>query len=354
MPWTPTGRIGPSMKATFDSPEIEYSPMYSYIRALQIEGTYPEDAGAWPISTLRVLKGWGAVTEQSWPYVGDADKWPPQEPPGLDKLAKKRRKNRYQRIRTANECFKGVYSLAGAVTASFRIKKEDWWYNAPGGVIPMPASGVEPNAGHDVAIIPIPRDERPGYFCFANSWGTKWGDRGFGYLSHEYFDQYMIESWFEWVEPFNKRPPGNIPDHGICNLQWGYDDLLFGRQTFVMEVYDATEDERIGWVFAHDMNGQLEAEEFFVRPAYRNQGYGTRLMGLLMERSQTLNRPVLIWLPHPDCSVRHFPAASAFLSKFGFSISGSHVHWAGGIAAKGVLPSMPMVRLQAPQKCSPP
>src|SRR3984885_3033916 len=109
------------MKATFDPPETEYSPMYPYIRALQIEGTYPDDAGAWPISTARVVKGWGMVTKQSWPY--DPRKWPPQEPPGLDKLAKQRRKNRYQRIRTANECFKGVYSLAGAVSASFRIKK---------------------------------------------------------------------------------------------------------------------------------------------------------------------------------------------------------------------------------------
>ena len=208
-----------------DPPETEYSPMYAYVRALQIEGTYPKDAGAWPISTLRVSRGWGTVTEDVFPYVGEPDKWPPKEPPGIDQIAKKRRTNRYQRIRTADECFRGTYSKAGAVNASFEITKE--WFDAPNGVIRMPAAN-EPIVGcHDVAIIPIPRDERPGYLCFANSWGTDWGDRGFGYLSHEFFDRYMVESWFMWADPYCQQPPVKIEKEGVQNLLWGYDDSSF-------------------------------------------------------------------------------------------------------------------------------
>jgi len=77
--------------------------LYGFVRARQLEGTYPGDksTGTWSITPLRVLCGWGAVTEDEWPSPSD---WPPNEPPELDAKAKARRLHHYQRVRSVGEC----------------------------------------------------------------------------------------------------------------------------------------------------------------------------------------------------------------------------------------------------------
>lgn len=50
-----------------------YSPSihYGFVRARQLEGTFPGDkqTGVWPITGRRISYGWGQPPEESWPYL---------------------------------------------------------------------------------------------------------------------------------------------------------------------------------------------------------------------------------------------------------------------------------------------
>jgi GNAT superfamily N-acetyltransferase len=330
-------------------PEIppELNPVYPWIRSRLLEGTWPggPDVGAWPASGNRVQRAWGLVERSDWSYR-PSDGWPPTEPPGLDQLAKKHRNNRYIRIRSAADCEIGIASGIGVVGASFDIVSQDWG-NAPNGYIPVPAEGVIPDVGHCVPLMIVVDehgrileesdsvDEKNRRFGFPNSWGVGWGDRGWGYMTYDYFDQFMNDAWF--IDAFPEPPLP--PQSGIRCVHWAYIDI-FGRKNFVIEVNDWDRDERIGWCFFVEIGTVLEVEEFFVMPAYRRQGYGTGLMQILLDGAKDENRPILFWISHPDWNANQRPITQAFLEKFGFAISGRDVRWASAKAALGMAPPM--------------
>src|SRR5438874_83548 len=83
----------------------EASVLYNYVRGRQLEGTFSDDPniGYWPVTGLRVGKGWGIPNERDWPYITAAE-WPPAEPAGIDTIARRCRSVAYQRITTIDEC----------------------------------------------------------------------------------------------------------------------------------------------------------------------------------------------------------------------------------------------------------
>ena len=61
------------------------------------------------------------------------------------------------------------------------------------GVVPVPAKGSTIVGGH--AIVLVGYDDKTQRFKFANSWGTDWGDKGFGYLPYAYLTDERVEAW---------------------------------------------------------------------------------------------------------------------------------------------------------------
>lgn len=77
--------------------------------------------------------------------------------------------------------------------------------------IPLCAGFYAPRAGHvgmpapqDViweghAVVVVGYADRPqpggGEFTIRNSWGSGWGDGGYGYLPYDYVEQYGVEAW---------------------------------------------------------------------------------------------------------------------------------------------------------------
>ena len=315
-------------------PPLQINGDYPWIRARLLEGTWPgsPDVGAWPTSVQRVVRGWGSVELSDWPNYRPGDEWPPVEPPHLDELAKKHRRNRYIRIRSAADCAKALAKHIGGVHASFEIVGHDW-SNAPEGCIPLPEDGVVPEAGHTVAVALV--DETNQLFAFPNTWGVEWGDHGWGYMTYEYFDRFVTDAWF--VDAMREPQPPR--QSGICYLDWMYHDV-FGRKNIVIEVNDWDRDERIGWCFFVEIGSFFEVEEFFVMPAYRRKGYGTGLIRTLLKAGEIFNRSILFWISHPDWSDKQCPVTEAFLEKFGFSISSRDVPWASAKATSGRTPPL--------------
>lgn len=153
------------------------SRMYNYVRSRQMEGTFPgsPNTGAWISTAMRVMKGWGMLKEALWPYDGDANHWPPNEPQGIDLRAKAHRILAYQRASTVDEC---RILLASNQPVSVAFEIDDSWFDAPKGIISTPDN--QPIIGaHAVSLAGY--DEGAQRFIIRNSWGTAWGDAGYGY-----------------------------------------------------------------------------------------------------------------------------------------------------------------------------
>lgn len=307
------------------------SSQYGFIRSRQLEGSYPGDAetGTWPITTMRVFCGWGAVTEADCPRTMSGKAWPPDEPAGLDTKAKALRCHHYQRIRSAHECCIMLGHLR-RVNAAFEITEQ--WFNAENGVIRMPGPEEPMIGSHCMAIIGF-NSLRFG-FDFANSWGEHWGYRGLGSLPFEYFDKYLVSAWTE-------RGVGALADdhagEGIQTICWGELDFLGNSQhggdvIHGREVYDATSDERIGWSFAVHREGFLDVEEFFVRPQYRGRGHGSQLVKMLLELAGELKRPLRLWVPFADWTASNLPVVERIVDKLGLHLFHADVRWAAAMA----------------------
>lgn len=307
------------------------SSQYGFVRGRQLEGTYPGDAatGTWPITVMRVSFGWGAVTEADCPRTMSGKTWPPAEPPGLDTKAKALRTHNYQRIRSARECCIMLGHLR-RVNAAFEISEQ--WFNAEKGVIRMPGPEEPIIGSHCMAIIGF--NSLHFGFDFANSWGQHWGYRGLGSLPFEYFDEYLVSAWTSrGVGPL----AGYHGGEGIQPICWGELDFLGnslhgGDAIHGRELYDGTNDERIGWTFAVHREGFLDVEELFVRPQYRGQGHGSQLVEMLLELAAKLKRPLRLWVPFADWTPSNLPVVERIVDKLGLRLFHADVRWAAAMA----------------------
>jgi hypothetical protein len=182
------------MSTAQDIPVFVPSGTYNVVRCLQLEGSYPANSqtGCWPITSLRVRRGWGDVPEEAWPNSA-LRSWPPLEPPGMDEIAKKYRIFRYQRIRNPQECLLAVRNRH-PVMAAFEITRE--WFETVNGVIDLPPMDSAIVGSHQVTIIGADESftvfsgsERK-LFLFDNSWGRAWGVDGRGFLTWDFFSRW--------------------------------------------------------------------------------------------------------------------------------------------------------------------
>jgi GNAT superfamily N-acetyltransferase len=313
------------------------SRRYNYIRARQLEGTYPGDPkeGTWPITYNRTLFGWGEVSEEEWPYFRNNDFLDP-EPPGLDKSAKRHRIRHYRRIRNSSEARtilerneRTSRSLSNGrrspqsgwppeVKVAFEITPE--FLDARHGLIRLPSTNSPIIGAHAVPLVRYSRTQN--WFEFINSWGYEWGDHGHGYMPIEFFDEWQIDCWA--IDQTVARFP-NAP--GIHEIRWDAPEPL-GAHLYTFEIYDRKEDERIGWSFATHRGEHLDIEEFYVRPLYRLQGYGSRLAEMVRHLSDEIGTPLRAWIPFADCEETNRPALARIISKLGLNLRRSGVRWA--------------------------
>jgi len=321
-----TGVAAPAADAT-----AGVSSQYTFVRSRQLEGTYPGDpeTGVWPISVNRVGFGWGWVTDADWPRTMSRETWPPPEPPGLDAKAKSKRLYHYQRIRSAYECCITLGHLL-PVNAAFEITAQ--WFNAENGVIQMPGPGEGIVGSHCVCLLGF--DPLRSGFVFLNSWGDKWGAGGLGILPFEYFDKYLVSAW-------SLLGAGSLPDfyacEGVQTICYGGLDFLGnsfhgGDISHIREIYDGSNDERIGWAFAVHREGFLDVEELFVRPQYRGHGHGSQLLEMLLALAADLKRPLRLWVPFADWTPENIPLVERVVEKLGLSLFHANVRWAAAMA----------------------
>jgi len=302
-----------------------YSVMYGYVRSRQLEGTFNNDPsiGCWPITALRIERGWGNPGEERWPY--DDGSWPPKEPAHVDQYAKEKRIFAYQRIRSVTECREALFLQKSYILLSVDMTKG--WRKTLNGQIPLPQKEDKIIAAH--AFLVVGYDDNFKNLKFVNSWGADWGDNGYGYLPYDYFNRYLSEAWVD-IRPkqidINKYTYSSKAIGGV-KMEWRLPSVLHDF-IYGVEIRDSKSDDRKAWGFAFQYDDYLNVEELFVKPKYRERGYCKQLISSFERISKQLSSPLRFWISHLDSNAPNIETILHIADKYGYCLSDSGVQWA--------------------------
>jgi C1A family cysteine protease len=177
------------------------------------------DTGAWLRTTMGALCMFGVPPERYWPY--DTAKYDVEPPAFVYALGQTYQAEKFYRLDPAGTSPQALLDaikkhLAAGVPPMFGFTVYDSMQQAAtGGKIPFPLQTDRVSGGH--AIVAVGYDDaleikhtgatKPtrGAFIIRNSWGTGWGDRGYGYLPYEYVLQRLAVDWWvlvkaEWLD----------------------------------------------------------------------------------------------------------------------------------------------------------
>lgn len=179
------------------------------------------DTGAFLRTTMNALVLFGVLPEKFYPYnIEEFDNEPPAfcyayaqnyqalkyinlDPPETQK------DELLLRIKT---------NLAAGLTSMFGFTVYNSIWNAKDGKIPFPCGKEKVEGGHAIMAVGYDNNlqiENPncdkkttGALLIRNSWGTKWGDEGYGWLPYEYVLKGLAQDWWtlldsEWFDTGN-------------------------------------------------------------------------------------------------------------------------------------------------------
>jgi C1A family cysteine protease len=177
------------------------------------------DTGAYLRSTIGAMRLFGVPPEEYWEY--DISRFDKEPPAFCYAFASNYQAIKYVRLDKSNltkqalvdsikeNLSKGIPSMFGfTVYESIEQASAD-------GKIPFPCNTEKVLGGHAIMAVGYDNNLKiknngcgevsTGAFLIRNSWGTSWGEQGYGYLPYEYVLQELAVDWWtiikaEWVE----------------------------------------------------------------------------------------------------------------------------------------------------------
>lgn len=188
--------------------DLMLSRAFIYYQARAIEGMTNEDSGASLRDLCKAQQTYGICEEQFMPYVvGDYRRAPTEE--AINNALNYKIKT-YTRLNNIDEIKKSLALNQKPVLMGMYVYAElQSEEAAKTGYIPMPAEEERVLGGHAVLIVGYieptevvkkcflrkTKISTPGYLIVRNSWGEDWGDKGYFYLTYEYFNKYTFDYW---------------------------------------------------------------------------------------------------------------------------------------------------------------
>lgn len=166
----------------------DLSEQWIYYKAREIDGLGPTVAGSTIKSAMQVLYKVGVPTESGWPFH-ESIKSHPENWTSL--IARWSKIGSYARIYGNDQLKASLYSN-GPLVVGIGFFKEIFKVGDDG-IVKEPANPRLCLGGH--AILIIGYDDDTQMFKFKNSWGSEWGQGGYGYISYNYILRYMWDAW---------------------------------------------------------------------------------------------------------------------------------------------------------------
>lgn len=165
------------------------------------------DSGAELRNAMGALALFGAPPEDYWPYkVKSFD----VEPPAFCyAFGQSFQALKYFRLDppgsvSASTLSKVRKTVASGLPAMFGFTCYSSLYQADDGLIPMPGKGEKVVGGHAVLCVGYNDDKEitgsKGALLIRNSWGTGWGDQGYGWLPYDYVLKGLAEDFWAMLK----------------------------------------------------------------------------------------------------------------------------------------------------------
>lgn len=163
-------------------PLADLSRLFVYYNERALEGTVASDSGAMIRDGIKSLAKQGVCSEKAWPYRINRFTAKPSAKCYAEALTHK--VTSYARIQTLADmraCLAGGFPFVFgfSVYESMETPEVD-----RSGNVPLPVHGEQLLGGH--AVLAVGYDDVRRVINFRNSWGSGWGDGGYGTIPYAY------------------------------------------------------------------------------------------------------------------------------------------------------------------------
>jgi C1A family cysteine protease len=169
------------------------SRLFIYYNERVIEGTVASDSGAQIRDGIKSIASIGVCSEKEWPY--DISKFATKPSEGCFAAAGKHKVVLYQRLIQDMTTMKGCIASGFPFVFGFTVYQE--FENAEiakSGIVPMPKARERAIGGH--AVMAVGYDDDAERFTVRNSWGAKWGLKGYFKMPYAYLSNHRLASDF--------------------------------------------------------------------------------------------------------------------------------------------------------------
>jgi GNAT superfamily N-acetyltransferase len=219
-------------------------------------------------------------------------------------------------------------------------------YYTVDGRLPMPTADDPYRGQHSAIAIYSEHSDEIGFV----GWRQDWGNKGYGYISREYFEPNVVSLVVSWsamggpsrafheclrkaVERESPRfeqlthcwPAQNEFQEGEEEINGTPHTVLYWEvysleDNIPVDVFEIRRDEQvIGRAHIYHEDGKSSLRELVVEPESRRFGYGAHLESMAMARAQHYkSRTLELWLHDDDARPRRRGAAEAFGLALGY------------------------------------
>lgn len=178
-----------------DNAIVVPSRLFIYYATRSIEGTIDSDAGAEIRNAIKSVAKLGYPPEESWPYL--TRNFAKKPSAKAFKAASQEKIKKYERVNRRISHFRRLLVDGYPITVGFSVYESIYQPKVEKtGFIPLPRRKEKMDGGH--AVLAVGYSDSKQALIIRNSWGTAWGEQGYGYLPYEFIENPNLSDDF-WI-----------------------------------------------------------------------------------------------------------------------------------------------------------